>query len=257
MVDTIFTLIASIVALIGAMGSAGIAAWVVFYSDHRKHLNEVEKAMAKYRDPLMLAAYDLERKLWVLAEVEHLKNTRAEQDYLHARTYFLLGQYFSWVYILRNETQLLRFSETERTKLHTKALAKIADEFSERQKGSSQVLRLRTGDQEALGEEMTTEKRGEKEGQRICIGYHTFQRQLAEGKLRKPLFLEIKRDIDNITLGRMGRKDAVDRERVLRLQHLLADLVGELDPDRLHHDFKARREAIKSCKCNFCAQEGE
>lgn len=251
-----FTLIASIVALVGSVVSAGIAAWAIFYSDHRKQLDEAEKAMSKYRDPLLLAAYDLERKLWVIANGDarlHLEGSEEQRQYLYQRTCFQVGQYFAWTYILRNETQFLRFSKGKRTKLHTRALGKISEEFSE-WRSDSYAFRIWTGEQEALGEEMMIEK-GEKEGQRICMGFGTFRERWTAGKSDDPLFVRLKNDIDAMSMEQKGMHHSGNKDKILRVQHLLVDLVDELDPDGLYHISDDRREIVAYCHCNFCLEQ--
>jgi hypothetical protein len=254
------SLIASIIALLGSVASAAIAAWATFYSSEgRKHLDEVERVMSKYRDPLLLSACDLERMLLDIASGNGKWQLSQEEDrtYLFERTCFLLGQYFCWVYILRRETQFLRLSTDNLTRLHTKMLDDISKKFAEKPRSKYAVFMIRPGHQEALGEEMTNELRG---GERTCIGYHTFQKKwLGTGwegfsPSNKMIFEKLKEDMEGVLTKSKPPLKA------WHLQHLLIDFVDELDPKYVYHDRedpRYSRKPIKYCTCTYCEEKGE
>jgi hypothetical protein len=237
------SLIASIVALLASLTSASITAWVTFYSDRRKHLQELEKAMSKYRNPLILAATALERKLWAIAPKSELLRVRPEDHaYFIEWTCFLVGRYFCWTYILRHETQFLQFSHDEQTKYHMQMLDMIAIAFNRPPESSGDVFRIWSGEQEALGEEMTS-KDGE---QLMCIGFSTFRKLRRNGEKfhNYSVFRRLERDID-AALG-----NGTGGPQVWRLRHLLANLLDQLDPRWLYHD----KPEHYHCKCPMCTK---
>src|ERR1700709_1421950 len=124
MVDVVSIVIA-VVSLIGSLVAAGFTGWISFYIDQVKRRSESKALIHKYRDPLTLAAYDLQSRLWGLVQFNLLSYVEHEdkKDLVYVYTAFLIGQYFSWTYILRRQAQFLRFS-TEKT---NKQLNQILD----------------------------------------------------------------------------------------------------------------------------------
>ena len=125
------TVIVAVISLVGAIGAAALAAYAAYSSDKRKHHAEVNVILNKYRDPLLLAAVALRHKIkrLFLPEPEAVKDQEARasrlqqlyvndleehelypdnvNNYIVAHTAFLVGQFLSWVYILRLESQFL------------------------------------------------------------------------------------------------------------------------------------------------------
>jgi len=109
----VVSIIIAIVSFVGALVAAGITAWVTIFSDERKRLSEAEKLVGKYRDPLLLAAQDLQSRLYNIVDQEFtrlINDDERAKDNVLKYTCFLVGQYLSWTHILRRESQFLRFS---------------------------------------------------------------------------------------------------------------------------------------------------
>ena len=125
MVDIIAIVIA-VISLIGSIISAGITALVTLHSDRAKQLSESEKLVAKYRDPLLLASMDLQSRLYNILEQDFLfyYDDASRRDFVTLYTAFLVGQYFSWTYVLRRQVQFLRFRQIKITR-NSHALSKL------------------------------------------------------------------------------------------------------------------------------------
>jgi hypothetical protein len=116
---------ASLVLSIASM--TGVAATLLFglysiKSDDRQRSLKLREVAKKYRDPLLLAAKDLQYRLLNILQggVLHMDvgENQTLQKHLHYYTYFLFAQLFSWVYILRRQAQFVCFSiEKENRKL--------------------------------------------------------------------------------------------------------------------------------------------
>ncbi|KAK5626754.1 hypothetical protein RRF57_002469 [Xylaria bambusicola] len=71
MADMISIVIA-VISLVGSIASASITGWVAYHNDKAKRLSESNALVAKYGDPLLLAAMDLQSRLH-----NHLENNLA------------------------------------------------------------------------------------------------------------------------------------------------------------------------------------
>ncbi|KAF9019124.1 hypothetical protein BGZ52_003732, partial [Haplosporangium bisporale] len=58
------TIIVAAISLIGTLLVVIITVWSNFYSDKSKRLNKTKKLIKKYHDPLLLAAQDLQSRLY-------------------------------------------------------------------------------------------------------------------------------------------------------------------------------------------------
>ena len=111
------TIIVAVISLTGTLLVVIITVWSNFYSDKRKRLSETEKLVKKYHDPLLFAAQDLQSRLYnITAYNNHLLgwmySDERRKENLSRYTCFLVGQYLSWTYILRRQTQFLLTRKT-------------------------------------------------------------------------------------------------------------------------------------------------
>lgn len=101
----VVSIVLAIVSLVGSIISAGFTGWISFYVEEHKRRKEAKTLTNKYRDPLVLSAYDLQSRLVGLVELgllgylQHDKKRPLVLSY----TAFLVGQYFSWNYIFRRQ----------------------------------------------------------------------------------------------------------------------------------------------------------
>jgi hypothetical protein len=129
MVDAASITIA-VLSLTTSLAVAIASGVLTIYSDERKDRRERERLLRKYHDPLLLAAQDLQARLYNLTEnalMTFLHGSQDHQDCLVIYTAFLFGQYLSWTYILRQQAQFACFATEERgrTKLFVDLLGKI------------------------------------------------------------------------------------------------------------------------------------
>jgi hypothetical protein len=173
MVD-VASIIVAVIALVGGLVAAGITGWFTYFSDERKRLDETEKLIARYSDPLLLAAQDLQSRLYNITDkgiTNYFPRGGEEKDNLLRYTAFLVGQYLAWIHILRLQAQFLKFATDEKNTKLTTILGGITFEFStDRYPWDGMPLNLWRGQQMAVGEVMTVRE----DGELLCMGYAAF-----------------------------------------------------------------------------------
>jgi hypothetical protein len=251
MVD-IVSIIIAVVSLVGSLVAAGFTGWISFYIDKVKRKSEAKALVHKYRDPLMLAAYDLQSRLWGLVQQNLLRYTEHEdkKDLVYVYTAFLVGQYLSWTYILRRQAQFLRFSTDTTNRALNQILDTVTNEFSlDRHKGEDPFMLWR-GQQMAIGELMTM---AEEQGQLYCMGFAAFEVRYNSDAAFKKWFAPIESGI-TLLVEATAKGNSVANYRLRRLQHLLIDLVLLLDEDRVAsgQNKQLKVDAAHDCRCANC-----
>jgi hypothetical protein len=251
MIDVVSIIIA-VVSLLGSLIAAGFTGFISFYIDQVKRRSATKALIHKYRDPLMLAAYDLQSRIWGIVQFNLLGYAEDEEkrELVFVYTSFLIGQYLSWTYILRRQAQFLRFS-TEKTNVElNRILDKITDGFSNDQRRGEGAFMLWRGQQMAIGELMTHEQ---EKDQQYCMGYAAFSHKYHQEPEFRKWFEPIDKGITLLVDGNK-RGDALVSNRLRRLQHLLVDLVLLLDKDLISEDpdKKWKVDAARGCRCADC-----
>ncbi|KAH6662314.1 hypothetical protein B0J14DRAFT_610791 [Halenospora varia] len=253
MIDVVSIIIA-VVSLVGSLVAAGFTGWISFYIDQVKRRSESKALIHKYRDPLTLAAFDLQSRLWGLVQLNLLRYIEDEdkKDLVYVYTAFLVGQYLSWTYILRRQAQFLRFSTDKTNKRLNQILETITSEFSlDTHEGDEQdPFMLWRGQQMAIGELMTMV---EENGQLYCMGFAAYTHKYHNDPEFKHWFQPIERGIE-VLVGARTNGNSMATYRLRRLQHLLIDLVLLLDQDRVAsgQNKQLKVNAANECRCDGC-----
>lgn len=185
---------------------------------------EREQTVAKFREPLTQAAYDLQSRLYNILEKRVIEayvvgGDDRTRSYVVDNTTFLIAQYFAWTEIIRSEIQFLDLGKDE----ETAKLAALRDEidsiWATDSKKFSPALRIFAGEQRAIGESLIVEgPRGPE-----CIGYGKFLRGL---KVKKnPLVEAARQDVAKLRDDLEGA-----RPRLIALQNAVINLLEFLDP---------------------------
>ena len=256
MVDTVSIVIA-VISFVGALLSASITGWFTYTSEERKRLSEAEKLVAKYRDPLLLAAHDLQSRFFNILQLDFLRqyanprSSAAQRQQAWNNTCFLVGQYFAWTYILRRQVQFLRFSTDRQNKNLVRVLDQIKNCFSTDRHGrESAQFMLWRGHQMAIGELMTVKD----DKELLCVGYAEFKKKWTEDASFRSWFYSIEEGIAALTETKDDRAPLPDH-RLRRLQHLLVDLIHTLDSKGRRGGPKSRPcRAAPNCPCSHCGR---
>lgn len=200
MVD-IASIVVAVIALASSVLVAAFTGWLNFFTEERKRLMETRKLKSKYHDPVLLAAQDLQSRLYNITDRVLLAYVRGDnkerQEEIIRYTCFLVGQYLAWVSILHRQAQFLRFTTAEGFKSITAIIGEIQREFStdlslQNESAVTHAFRsandfprsytelvereekpfyLRRSQQLAIGEIMTVK---DSNGEFFCMGYAAF-----------------------------------------------------------------------------------
>ena len=194
---------------------------------------EAEELLARYREPLAAASFDLQRRLYNIMNQGFLDvymtpgNAREEEAV--ESTLFRVAQYLGWTEILRRNIQFLKFREAEVTRAVAKLQAKIARTFAT--DGHGHDFMLWQDEQRAIGELMIVRQNGSVDSR----GYGDFLTERREGQWTRLDRLE--RDF------RDGK--APGSWRLQDLQRQLCELIELLDADELLYERAALKRASR------------
>jgi hypothetical protein len=182
-----------------------------------------EAVLARYREPLAAAAFDLQSRLYNILKMDFFGlygegHPRAE-DALRT-TVFRMAQYFGWTEILRREIQFLNFPEDDATREVARLQAEISNRFLTHQGGTE--LMIWADEQRGIGERMVVEDNGSLR----CMGYAAFRDHCEV--IFAPWWDRLQAEL----------KEEPSKARMLEVQHLLCDLVAKLDDRHVRYDPK-------------------
>jgi hypothetical protein len=180
-----------------------------------------EDVLARYREPLAAAAFDLQSRLYNILRLGFLGKfggSHPRSDTALRTTLFRLAQYFGWTEILRRDIQFLSFPEAEHTRRVAKLQSDVAKAFLRHDYGDAMMIWA--DEQRAIGELMIVEEHDKI----MSMGYAAFSDQC--NGVFKPW------------LDRLGVELLLPEAQVrLRdAQHLLCELVETLDANRVRYE---------------------
>lgn len=218
-----------VIALVGVAGVV-IGGVVGLYGQARlasqARRREAEAVLAKYQEPLVHAAYELQSRLYNILELEFLQKyyiggDDGQSDYAVRNTVYVVGQYFGWSEILRREIQFLSYSDSNKTRVVADCQRGIVEKFQSDEEHRGRPFQIWRGEQRAIGELMIDSDATPVQ----CIGYAAFARNELPASL--PWFKRLEADIEAIA--------TTPNRRLVELQHALVDLVRELDQDKIRY----------------------
>ena len=174
-----------------------------------------EELLARYREPLASAAFDLQSRLYNILRLgffEQFGGEHPRSEEAMRTTLFRIAQYFGWSEILRRDIQFLSFADGDATRRVTALQLQISRGFLTDDHGPAMMIWA--DEQRALGERMIVEQ----QGRALCMGYATFGDRCAT--TFAPWLDRVRAEV----------REPAATERLRELQHLLCDLVELLDP---------------------------
>jgi hypothetical protein len=218
----------TVIALIALVGSAVAAAATVFGAPVLQSRREARAVLARHRDPLAAAAYELQARLHNILRNRFLETWMVgegtRQGAAIESTLYVFAQFLAWTEIIRREVQILRFATDRDTRAVAKLLREINETFLTDAYGE-QFMIWRV-EQRGVGERMIHRA----DGQPTCMGYAEFIDQ--RGSMAAWL-APLEDALKNLDDG--------GRERLTRLQHELLELVQTLDEGRIRYPFELRK----------------
>jgi hypothetical protein len=195
---------------------------------HEEQFSEAKAELDRFREPLLLAANDLGDRIDNIRNKGFLHYLRApdhRREMALRSTLYRFGRFFAQLEALYASLSLMRFQQAEDTKIVAGLLADIGRTFaSDRldREGSPTRPRLMLWreEQRAIGELM---RDGRDSKEVTCVGYSSFVNNYRDYASWFSTFAE---DLES--------GDATKSERLARLQSLLAQLVIQLDIERIY-----------------------
>jgi hypothetical protein len=179
-----------------------------------------EEVLARYREPLAAAAFDLQSRLYNILCLNFFAKFGGDHERCEIAentTLFRLAQYLGWTEILRRDIQFLSFPEAD----DTRRVAHLQDEIRRRLLTDSYgpVMMIWSDEQRAIGEQMIVEEHDKV----LCMGYARFQ----DGYPTRfaPWCERLRGELQSDTAT----------ERLRAVQHLLCELVETLDAHRMRY----------------------
>ena len=236
--------IAVLVALISAgvaVCSALVTAFTATRSVRLQHALSLQRARLerlevhqdltrRYREPLLLAAFHLQARIYNMVEsgfvARHMSSVDPEErDYARASTLYRVGDYFCWIEILRRDLQFLDLGDEQKTSELVERLDVVSHTFSNTEWFPTSVFRLFRDEQRALGEVMLEPVGGEPRRCQ-CIGYATFVERLERDFGFARWFSRLSAEVDKLVDPAPGQLD-----RLIEVQLALINVISFLDPD--------------------------
>lgn len=195
----------------------------------RDRLLRSEQLLARYSEPLVYAAYDLQSRLYFLLQEDYRKFVlgRHRIPYATTSTVWLFGQFLACVEILRREIQVLDLGDLARTSILQRQIIDVTDILSASTRQIDVLFAVPRGDQRAIGEIMVVARRVSGQQYSDCMGYAEFCYKLETEESFAKWFSALTSHVQQLTDA-----DQTSARGVL-IQRALVDLVDLLDPDRI------------------------
>src|ERR1035437_710885 len=181
-----------------------------------------QKVVAKFRDPLMHAAYDLQSRIFNILRLGFLaryytNGSMREKEYAIENTVFLLAQFLGWTEAIRQEIQFLDLDADHQTRELRKLQDGIYTQLQTDRFGEG--FRLFAGEQRAVGELMLDRTTAVCR----CLGFAAFMSPARNPAIDR--WLDPLRD----DVRQMAVSLATFEDRLARIQHSMIDLLAFLD----------------------------
>jgi hypothetical protein len=195
---------------------------------------QAESLVARYREPLLRAAFDLQSRLYNIVRQDflrkyHQNGTDSEKEYAVQNTLYVLAEYLGWVEILRRDVQFLDLGDEAKSHDLAMKLEAIREALRSDRPELGRVLRIFHGEQRAIGELMMVPLGAqgpvERSPRHECMGYAGFVAKQAD-PIFAHWFKRLKCDV-----AELAGDIAQDESRIGVLHHALIDLIRFLDPD--------------------------
>jgi hypothetical protein len=207
---------------------------------HDSQVEDAERILHQYRDPLLDAAQTLQSRIYNIVRQAYLiRYLRCgdpdEERYARDYTLFAVAEYLCWVEIVRRELRFLDLGDVARNRQLLGHLTQTQVTLqTDRVQSPLQIFR---GRQRAIAELMMLPTAASDGPRSECLGYAAFSRRLHSDQEFASWFVRLNGDIDVIA-------GATDEQniRLIRLQRDLIDLIDFLDPDsvRIPPAYRAR-----------------
>ena len=250
-------IISIIIACISLAGTIALAVWDTLYKaklDARRQQRKVGLEVQRYKDPLLLAAWELQSRLFDVLDTnipdDGVVDPQGRYNFEVFSSY-LLAHFLAWAWILRERTQFLAFSGAPHWLSLREVLYKFEDELDRKYSkgvnyGAQPSDRLLVSERAIVFNEPADDNLPMRP-----MRWDEF-RKAWETEFKAPLGWYTNQIVKN-TLEAKMYGNAVKDQRLRRMQHLLVDLIDILDPDKTMTSDRPNRfekcEKAQWCDC--------
>jgi hypothetical protein len=197
--------------------------------------DEAARVVARYRDPLLRSAYDLQSRIYNIYRPGGFRGGR-DPDYFRLNTVFLVAELLGWLEIIRREVQFLDLGAVQATRDLSRALLAVQDQMATTT-GSRDRLYIYRGHQRAIGEVMLVPIDGHANlaPRYQCMGYAAFVAAQEDPDFAR-WFKRLGDAVDQLR-----NDDSNKPKRLVLVQNALIDLIDLLDPGRERFDKNRER----------------
>ena len=222
----IVAVVAGGVSLLSAVYTTRLASRLEAERHARTKAEQLDELMDRYRDPLLQASFDLQSRIYNIAEQGFLgryyvEGSDATREYARENTLYVLAEYLGWVEILRREVRYLELGNEVANRDWARRLAAVRSTLQTDR--LSPCFRLFNGQQRAIGEIMVAPSNDDR---LETLGYAKFLSCQQDPEFDR-WFGHLREDVDSLAREPDGGHD----ERLRALQGALVDLIDLLDPD--------------------------
>ncbi|KAH7110134.1 hypothetical protein B0J11DRAFT_599722 [Dendryphion nanum] len=226
--------------------------------EERMEKKETEALVIKYGQPLMVAAYELQARLFELCQYPiskaHLESKEGLQD-LKQYTCYKFAQFLAWTHILKTKAQFFSFTDDENLKKIGYLILRVDEEFDRRRGHDGENVGVWPGSRVLVSERMLIKVGDDKEvpTDTAVKGFHSFLEEW-DALFKEPMgyFCQW---IDDLVIARKVRSKHND-DAFRCTQHNLVDLVRYLDRNRMYPFIRKVKKTPWFCDCTMCNPKG-
>lgn len=194
----------------------------------------IEELMARYRNPLLRSAIDLQGRIHSILKVDfverHMKSNDPEWgEYAKTSTLFRVAEYFGWIEILRRGVQFLDVGDQARSRELMELQQRISLAFANTHQFPNAAFRLFRDEQRAIGELILEPLQGDQRGYQ-CMGYAQFVEHLGAEPRFARWFTRLGDEMALMTDPRPGYMD-----RIASVNDALVALLEFLNPGGIRY----------------------
>ncbi|OAL00265.1 hypothetical protein IQ06DRAFT_293652 [Phaeosphaeriaceae sp. SRC1lsM3a] len=228
------------------------------FREKRQEKKDLAALTAKYAQPLMVAAYELQARLYELLEYpiskEHLEMREGLED-IKIFTCYSFARFLAWTHILQSKTQYFSFTTDKDLKKIGDLILRLNEEFDRRRGDNGENVGVWPGPRHLISERMIKNASHENDVplDTIVSGYNVF---LSNWKTH---FMEpmayFCQWIDDMVMARKIRKGGWD-SAMRATQHNLVDMVQYLDRTKMYSSYLRKVKKVQwFCDCVTCNPE--
>jgi len=255
--------------------------------DVNAEVRAAKQERKQYQAPVVLAAFDLQSRLWNIVDDDFFKKVRTSKDprdkeYAVEHTVYLLARWLGWVEIIKRSIRVLSYAsemhdatdaagvkrrkqymgvkdeDVKRTEEVSRVIRRVEHALSRSDIPTQGSLCLWRGEQHAIGDMMITHYDVPVSASGVhrleCVGYGEYLKRRDEAEWKHWLD-PVREEVRALAEGRVGKEDEERAKmRLTEVQFALVDVVMVLDKDEkvapvYDKPFVTREARLKYLRC--------